>query len=334
MNWPGEQLIIKLWDTLSEKGIGGLLKPWEIRREGIAEVDVRRYELLALAAAEKEAQLIRSGAKSLRESKYLLSLTSPQYPEQEEVGGVQLPELASRSVIADAMRKEANVAKAVLQAEAELKADPTPPPKQQIEDDWLHRWRESAGQVSAEELQALWGKILAGELKSPGSYSYRLLDFIRNLTRDEAALIEKIAGFVINGSIAREPETLLESEGITFDMLLSLQELGVVAGVESLGMANRFDSVSPEKFVRLLLCNGKGLFVEHDDKFKTLELGAYIVTSLGKQVMGLGKFSPSESYLRAVGKSIKQKGYKVSLVDCIPADAGRVRILNQQEIEN
>jgi hypothetical protein len=27
MTWPGEGLLIKLWETLAEKGIGGLLTP-------------------------------------------------------------------------------------------------------------------------------------------------------------------------------------------------------------------------------------------------------------------------------------------------------------------
>jgi hypothetical protein len=53
MEWPGERLIIRLWETLAEKGIGSLLKPWQIKREGIAHIEVRRAELLALAQAER-----------------------------------------------------------------------------------------------------------------------------------------------------------------------------------------------------------------------------------------------------------------------------------------
>lgn len=35
MDIPGEKLIIKLWETIADKGIGSLLKPWQIRREGV-----------------------------------------------------------------------------------------------------------------------------------------------------------------------------------------------------------------------------------------------------------------------------------------------------------
>ena len=36
--------------------------------------------------------------------------------------------------------------------------------------------------MSSEELQTLWGRTLAGEIKSPGSYSLRTLDFLKNLS--------------------------------------------------------------------------------------------------------------------------------------------------------
>ena len=57
MKAPGEELVIRLWETLVERGIGGLLRPWQIRREGMARLDVRRQEVLMLAAAE----LVRPG---------------------------------------------------------------------------------------------------------------------------------------------------------------------------------------------------------------------------------------------------------------------------------
>jgi len=49
MEIPGEKLIINLWETIADKGIGSLLKPWQIRREGRANLDVKREEMLALA---------------------------------------------------------------------------------------------------------------------------------------------------------------------------------------------------------------------------------------------------------------------------------------------
>lgn len=62
---PGEKLIIKLWETLIDKGIGSLLRPWQIKRDGRARSEVRREELLMLAQAESEVADIRAGRKRL-----------------------------------------------------------------------------------------------------------------------------------------------------------------------------------------------------------------------------------------------------------------------------
>ena len=170
MNWPGENLIIKLWECLAEKGVGSLLKPWQIRREGRATIDLRRYEMLTLAEAERESEELRSGRRKLQNAKFMISLTEISHEESIHAKSESVPllELASQAAVADSLRKEINVAKAVLHAEEELRNDETPPQEQKLEDDWLYRWRDYAGSVSSEELQAIWGRILAGELKSPG----------------------------------------------------------------------------------------------------------------------------------------------------------------------
>jgi len=334
MNCPGENLLIKLWESLAEKGVGSLLKPWQIRRVGRANVDLRRYEMLALADAEREVEEIRSGRRKLEKAKYILSLTEGSSGGDTKTPTVEVPllEVASRAAVADAMRKEINVAKAVLHAEADLRNDDAPPPEKNVDDDWLYRWRDYAGSVSADDLQELWGRILAGELKSPGRYSYRLLDFVRNLTKDEAGLIERIAPFVISSVVVRENDSILAEAGVSFDKLMELQELGVLSGIEALGLQVEYSSDDTSKYVKLLACHGRGIIIQQDDPTKKFEIGIYPITVLGRQVLGLGNFSANERYLLAVGRHIKQKGFKVSIVDCVDAGKGMVRYSNAVEV--
>ena len=42
MEFPGEKLVIRLWETVTEKGIGSWLRPWQNRREGRAQIDVQQ----------------------------------------------------------------------------------------------------------------------------------------------------------------------------------------------------------------------------------------------------------------------------------------------------
>ena len=102
------------------------------------------------------------------------------------------------------------------------------PSVKNIEDDWLYAWRENAGRVSSEELQKLWGQVLAGEVKNPGSCSLRAMDFLRALSKQEAQLINKIAPFNMYDFIPKHNMNLfLEKIGVTYYDLMNLQNIGI-----------------------------------------------------------------------------------------------------------
>lgn len=326
MDFPGEKLVIKLWETLAEKGIGSLLTPWQTKRDGRARNEVRRDELLMLAQAEMDAADVRSGRKQLRRDGTLL-LTSNVVPAIVVVEGQLVERIESTlglpcairasetTASVDNARGEINSAKAVLYAEEQLENDPQQPPSREIEYDWLFAWREYAGRVAAEDLQRLWGSVLAGEVKSPGKYSMRTLEFLKTLSKAEAEVISKLARYAIDGRIARGQMAYLETQGINFGLLLGMQEMGVVSGVEAVGLNTTYKSLVEGKFIKALLSNGKVLIVEHDDPQKTLQLEVYLLTSVGIQILGLGTFEPNIEYLTLVGKQIVAQGFNVQLCD-------------------
>lgn len=292
MEIPGEKLVIKLWETLADKGIGNLLKPWQIRREGRATTDVRREEMLALAQAERDVAAIRSGEKLLLPTGELVEKPAIPAPEVHAVPAhtrpLSLPYVAAtadQNARAEAVRQEVSVAKAVLHAEQELKGDSALPPDGKPDDDWLLRWRECAAGVSSDELQLIWGKVLAGEVKSPGRFSLRTLEFLRNLSQAEAKAIERISPFVVASFVFRGDNSMLESEGIKFADLLALQELGVLAGVDGLGLQITFNSDTPGFFQKVLTSHGAVLVVTAADAGKSITLNVCKVTTIGAQVL-------------------------------------------------
>jgi hypothetical protein len=343
LDLPGEKLLIKLWETIAEKGIGALLSPWQTVREGRARNEVRRQELLMLAQAEQEVADIRAGRKRMRGDESVLMLTNVAPPAQSGVveGGrieptLGLPEAIQIGANANAMnmaRAEINASKAVLFAEEQLANDPQAPPERQIDDDWLFTWRDYAGRVSAEDLQRLWGSVLAGEVKSPGKYSIRTLDFLKTLSKSEAELIAQLARYAIDGRIARSEKSHLEAHGLTFGLLLRLQELGVVSGVEAVGLSTQYKTIAPGKFIRALISNGKALVVEHDDESKLLQLEVYPLTVVGAQILGLGSFEPDLEYLRAVGKRFVSQGFSVQLCDWRQISESEGQYFNAERID-
>ncbi len=339
MDFPGEKLVIKLWETLTEKGVGSLLSPWQTGREGRARNEVRRREILMLAQAEKDAADIRAGRKQLNPDGTLL-LNKPQ--QVITPGGIariepilalsNAVEYGSRAAADAAARSEINTSKAILFAEEQLAHDTQTPPTMDVDEDWIFMWRDYAGKVSAEDLQKLWGSVLAGEVKSPGRYSIRTLEFLKTLSKPEAELISKLASYVIDGRIARAQSIYLDSKGLNFSTLLVMQELGVVSGVEAIGLTTTYKTIVEGKFVRAFVSHNKALIVEHDDPTKTLEFEVYILTAVGRQILGLGSFDPDVEYMRLIGKEFMRKGFVVKLADWREVSETKGQYFNVQEI--
>lgn len=336
MQAPGEALLAKFWETIAEKGIGSLFKPWQLRREGRAAIDLRREEILMLAQAEADAERIRSGEVSYKGPSRinLLSSTQSAPGERQEprIDADALAALCAEVQIAEEVRKQVNVTKALLHAEEELESSDQEPPEESVNDDWLYRWRESASQVSTEELQNLWGRLLAGEVKAPGRYSLRTLEFLRNLNKEEAAAINSLSQFRIGGEIFRQATEILDNEGVTFGFLLSMQQLGVLAGVEAVGLELTQPSVQADTFVRPLQSNGMVLVAKGPDASAKLKLPVYQVTSIGNQVMSLGTFKANIGYLRKIGEHIKSQGFEVELAKCVDVGPNQIRYFDAEQL--
>ena len=315
---PGEAIIIKMWESLVDTGIGGLLKPWQMRRTGRAAYQIRAEEMVAFAKAE-------ANIKQLRHDALLIYRTEPillNEPIVSDISGNNVQVLGlNRSAetvaetyqLADLVRKEVNVAKAVLEAENVLEHDNSHQPDAVPEKDWLYRWRDFAGEASTESMQRLWGSVLAGEIKTPGSYSLRTLDFLRCLSQSEAKLIELVAPFVIEDCIWRGSNNSMHAQhGLALKDVLILQDLGLLSGAE--GMLQRTWTASSDHPTALLLKSwNKGLYLT--GPLKQARVDVVKATLLGEQIFPLCHPKVNLNYLRELGEKIKSTGFDVAVVD-------------------
>jgi len=173
MEFPGEKLVIKLWETLAEKGIGSLLAPWQTLREGRARNEVRRQGLLMLAQAKTDVADLRAGRKRLRSDGTLLLVANDGSNEGKanaEVGDrieptLGLPDAIRQAAItnaANSARTEINSAKAVLYAEEQLANDTQAPPDRVVDEDWLFAWRGGNIRVNSpfSIFREFWGQYI------------------------------------------------------------------------------------------------------------------------------------------------------------------------------
>lgn len=318
---PGEALIIKLWETLAEKGIGAYLQPWHEKRLADTRNQIRHDEIVMLAKAQEKAKAIRATGSTAVTGELLLTNGPTSNNENRIEPTLDLSgfsSIASNIEAADAVRKEINVCKAIIVAEEALMRDEHEPTEQTIDDDWLYSWRENAGRVSSEELQDLWGRILAGESKKPGSYSFRTLEFLKGLDKYEADLINRIAQFNVASIIFKNQNNILEREGVNYAELMALQDIGILSGVESNTLHTVLNSTEQDRFMRVLVSGDRAIFLENPDAKKTLNVAAYKITSIGIQVLKLASVQSNFEYLEAIAKYFAGQDLKVQIVDWAP----------------
>lgn len=339
----GEKLLIKMWDTLTKGGIGSLASPWQIKREGKAHAEVRRNEMLLIAQAEVEVEQIKLGNKKLLDDGRLIELigsASNTENSGDYLGRLEptlsldgFSERVNQQRKAEDIQQEININKIIFLAEEELLRSQQEPSEKDVDPDWLSRWREHAKSTSNEELRQIWARTLAGEVKSPGSYSLRTLEFIKNLSQEEAVAISKLGQFAIGRSIFKCSH--LEKQGINFNFLLQMDDLGILNGVqggELTGLSLEFNSLDSQKYSSVLVNRNQVLLIEDDDVNKKLQLPCYQISKIGTEVLSLGDFDANPLYMRELGEEIKKKGFKVKIANWVQTHADYGSYFNAQPI--
>lgn len=331
-----EKLIMKMWESLVDNGIGSLLKPWQIKREGRARLEVRKEELLVLAQTQNEAKLIQNGCKQF--SNYRLQSVKNDMADTNTTNpNINfLIDKFDHKMKYDAIISEININKAIIHAETAITNDTDMMSSDQdsktVNKDWLNLWQEYVKNVSSEDMQQLWGKILAGEVRNPGKYSLRTLQFVQHLSQNEAEEISQLAQYNIDGRVIKD--VVIDTQQKTFDYFLRMEEFGIIQGVSSLGLNATYVSNNLVNYNKALIY-GKALIVISDfDAHKKLVLQALPLTSLGKELLSLCIGEPNEIYINEVIKLIKKQGFKVSTTQqWIYTNSGRnIKYFNLKEM--
>lgn len=323
-----------MWTSCIDNGVGGLLKPWQMRRIAHAQADCN----LILAKSERAANLILTGelevASSAEGSRRIVDRLANRIEPELDLS--QLPKMVTQLYVGEALRREVNVAKALLHAEEQLQGDTSSPPEELVDGDWLRRWRDIVGEVSSESLQYIWGRLLAGEVKSPGTHSLRTMDIIRNLSSDDARLIAKLAPLSIHGFIAvgndRNNDSALVGAGMSFPQFMYLEEIGILNGVTG-GLTKNWDnSNGVNSYLALLEIKNLGLVLSHPDINAKASTDGFALTLAGRQIISLCDFEGDSDYLCALGVRLKKDGFKAEICELEELGGGKVNVLSRREL--
>ncbi len=110
------------------------------------------------------------------------------------------------------------------------------PIDQQVDTDWVRKYFNFSQDISNEEMQNIWSKVLSGEFIRNGSYSYKTMSILANMRQDDANLFSRICGYtaIVGGGrkvplIFPDPSEAKYSNGtFSFEDLQHLESLGLI----------------------------------------------------------------------------------------------------------
>ena len=173
-----------------------------------------------------------------------------------------------------------------------------------VDEGWKNRFFNIVEEISDQELREIWGSVLAGEIKKPKSYSLRTLECLRNLNKEEASLIVKIAPYYVNNdfihkncSISLEENYILQECGILLDDGNSIQ------------FGFKVDAHANHAIV--LDCKNALIMQNDSDNIIKCDLRIFKLSTAGKEIMKLITIDKDtrESFIKSLVNDLYSHGF-------------------------
>lgn len=289
------QPLTKLVETIA-RGVGIVYEPTHKKR-------------MAKATAEEIQIIANECQKNL------------QFPITYDKGQVsvstnqQFVELAQRAVLRtlnQEMNKQQNIESIVHFAEENLKQE-TKVSEEPVSQTWLSNFFEFSGHIEEEDLQKIWGKLLAGEIKQPNSYSLRTLNTLKNMTSNEARIFQSLSSFVVMGEekgFLPYDNKLHTKYDIEYENILLLDDCGLI---NSQGETNCVFSFKPNNVEQLYNNNFVAELHKKNCVDTDVQLDVYPLTSAGRELFNIVSKDSNLNFFKDIIKKIEQGNKNISV---------------------
>ena len=208
-----------------------------------------------------------------------------------------------------------------------------------ISDDWLNAFETEARQKSTEEMQVFFGKVLAGEIREPGSYSTRTVKILASLDQNVANHFARLCSMCISVSLGdiRVPslggdagDNALQEYGLTFLTLNLLNEHGLI-----ISDYNSWIEYTPCIAVggagQQALCiplNNQGrhwilMPLSNKEIGKTIRIYGVALTQSGRELFKIVTVEPMDKYSQGLDQFFEKQGFRM-----VEVGGGEPRIVN------
>ena len=295
-----------------------------------AAIDIPVAHLSGIAAekrAETQARvkIINTGADQIATQMKM----DPEYAQiaVKKYGQKIIREQINLDIISENARQE------LLQLNEDTNDNPEPNTNEEISEDWLNLFEKEAANKSSDEMRILFGKILAGEISKPKSYSIRTIKIISQLDNRAATLFQTFCSLAIslqagnhiidgrvvslNGNAASNS---LQNYGLSFDNLNILQEYGLIISDYNSYMGYAMCLAKNMKVSLPFIHQEKpfGLVLQDGKNVGDLKLRGVSLSNSGKELLNVVDTTPSSSYTNALSEFFKKMGLDMVEISSTP----------------
>jgi len=236
---PDSSGLVPADEDSSDGGVMAIVRQWV---SGIPKVFqkplAKAANRLILGLVEVPAAALGAKAKDINHEQVIRAKVRDALADEaiaQIPGNIEVGKRALDYFAADLFRKQQNREEVLRHAAEELAQSPLQQDAvtqqqtataESLDDEWLNHLARHAENVSTERMRNLFGRILAGEIRRPGSYSMFTMDFLSKLGNNEAELIVAIAPYIIEEYFILTPTSRVI---LTFNLSSELGALGVFA---------------------------------------------------------------------------------------------------------
>lgn len=281
---PAEMLV----DAIS-KGIGTLYEPHRLKK--LADAEAYRIKTIGQALSENADLPVKYDngdiSVDLTEYESLQKRAVCRFARQETQRQFNLENIADKAY--------------------DLLKDQQPQSDETVSQDWMTRFINNAQDVSDEDVQNLWSRILAGEITQPKSVSIKTLDVIRNLSKEDALLFERILPHIINGKYLLRDDAFLETVGIIYSDILRLDECGLI---NSSGFIHQNFTVG-KTYTHISNNANYGLFCTSENTQK-ISIPEHVLTKAGQELFYILQVQTNDDSFISSARAIKKLNTSVN----------------------
>lgn len=304
----------KLIEVIKE-GCGILFEPKRIRRKAKAEAEA----LSILEEAKRQVKLKNTEADIEIFNRMGERLLNQELKRQNNLDNINL-------IAAEKLSLEDEVS------------------DEKVDEDWVNRFFDIAKDISNEEMQLIWGHILAGEIKQPKSFSVRTLDILKNLSKQEAHLFKKFGEIAFNDGrgnyfiLDTDNGTFLENKfQVKFLEKLILEEVGLISShlnhIYFLDIDPKLETIG--EFRLLWFYGAKGIAIRINDSSPTfrMKFERFTFSNSGGELTKLIDTNYDEEYLYQICLLLKKYKVDVKYGDLVWIKDGEYELENEITIE-